>query len=151
EIARRCQVSQSFVSRLRSSASDAEDQMRPRKVRRGERVYEMVPRTRGDQKPPPELPAKTPDGPMTSAPGTDRVGLQLPANSIPAFADLSIFATAEKLCDQLTDVVDQLAQSPGGAAYLPQLVGKTKDGKLMFVSPELNVFRQKLGLAAPHC
>src|SRR6266705_1443900 len=41
EIARHCQVSQSFVTRLRRSASYVGDKMRPRKVKRGDKVYEM--------------------------------------------------------------------------------------------------------------
>jgi hypothetical protein len=41
KIARHCQVSQWFVSRLRKCASDNECLMGPRKVKRGATVYEM--------------------------------------------------------------------------------------------------------------
>jgi hypothetical protein len=41
-IARHCQVSQWFVSRLRKGASDTECQMGPRKVKRGNKLIEQV-------------------------------------------------------------------------------------------------------------
>jgi hypothetical protein len=41
EIARHCQVSQWFVSRLRKGASHNGYEMKPRKVKRGNTVYEM--------------------------------------------------------------------------------------------------------------
>jgi len=41
EIARRCQVSQWFVSRLRKGASHNGYELKPRKVKRGNTVYEM--------------------------------------------------------------------------------------------------------------
>jgi len=41
EIARHCQVSQVFASKLRKAASDNGYQMKPRKGKRGNTVYEM--------------------------------------------------------------------------------------------------------------
>ena len=49
EIARRCQVSQLFVTRLRRSASYLGDKMGPRRVKRG--AYEMRARKNGSQTP----------------------------------------------------------------------------------------------------
>jgi hypothetical protein len=42
----RVQVSQVFVSKLRKAASDNGYQMKPRKVKRGNTVYEMQARTK---------------------------------------------------------------------------------------------------------
>jgi hypothetical protein len=50
----------------------------------------------------------------------------------------------------LAELVDHLAQSPGGGAFQQHLVRKLKDGKLKFCSPELNIFLQKLDSAMPY-
>jgi hypothetical protein len=49
ESARHCQVSQVFVSKLRKAASDNGYQMKPRKVKRGNTVYEMQARRRSSK------------------------------------------------------------------------------------------------------
>ena len=49
EIARHCQVSQSFVTGLRRTVSHLGDEMRPRKVKRGGEVYEMRARKNGSR------------------------------------------------------------------------------------------------------
>src|SRR5713226_8682144 len=54
EIARRCQVSNDFVSKFRRSASVIGCQMRVRKVRRGAAVYQMRAESRSSQPPAPE-------------------------------------------------------------------------------------------------
>jgi hypothetical protein len=151
EIARRCQVSQSFVTRLRRSLSDLGNQIGPRKVQRGDTVYEMRAKKRSGPKTAPQQSAQTPDAAAPTAWASDRVGIPLPSDTAPAFASLSVFAAAEKLHGQLAVLVDQLAEGAGGAAYRQHLVRRMKDGKLTFYSPELQVFAQRLIAATPHC
>jgi hypothetical protein len=86
-----------------------------------------------------------------SAPPTDRVGYPMPAEAAPAFACLSDFEAVNRLHVQLAQLVDKLAQSPGGAAWRQHLVRKIRDGKPVYYSPELQLFSQKSASAAPHC
>src|SRR5882724_10397634 len=71
EIARRCQVNQSFVTRLRRTLSDAGHEMRQRKVKRGDKVYEMRARKNDGQTPAPgqavSLPNEAPSTPRPIA------------------------------------------------------------------------------------
>ena len=124
--------------------------MRPRKVNRGDKVYEMRARKNGSQTPAPGQAVSLPNE-APSTPPTDRLGIPLPAGTAAAFASLSVFEAVEKSHAQLAELVDQLAQSPGGAAFQQHLVRKLKDGKLKFCSPELNIFFHKLGSAMPYC
>ena len=148
QIARRCQVSQVFVSKLRKGASHNGYEMKPRKVKRGNTVYEMQARTKNGRKTDPDDAAQTPDA---AAPACDRVGLPLPAGTAAAFASAGDFEAAHKLHVQLAALVDRLAQGAGGAAYRQHVVRKVRDGKITFSSPELQIFGQKLSSAAPHC
>ncbi|HEV3259485.1 MAG TPA: hypothetical protein VG013_21650, partial [Gemmataceae bacterium] len=86
-----------------------------------------------------------------AAPPPDRVGLPLPTETAPAFASLSVFEAVDKLHAQLVELVDQLAQVPGGAACRQHLVRKLKEDKLIHYSPELQLFGQKFASAPPHC
>jgi hypothetical protein len=150
EIARRCQVSHKFVQKVRRSASGDGRQMRMRKVRRGAAVYEMRAESNSSQPAAPDRAVSTPfEAPST--PATDRVGILLPSETAAAFASLSAFETIEKLHAQLAELVDQLAQSPGGGAFQQHLVRKLKDGKLKFCSPELNIVLKRLRSAMPYC
>jgi hypothetical protein len=149
EIARHCQVSQTLVSKLRKGASENGFQMAgPRKVKRGDTVYEMQPRSAGDEKTAAE-PDETTTG--VSVPACDRVGLPLGTEVVAAFLSADDFAVAQALLDQLTALVDRLAQGAGGAAYRQHLLSRTGDGRVTYYSPELNFFAQKLIAAAPHC
>ena len=106
--------------------------MKPRKVKRGNTVYEMQARTKNGQ--------KSDDAAQTlhaAAPACDRVGLPLPAGTAAAFASADDFEAAYKLHLQLAALVDQLAQGAGGAAYRQHVVRKVRDGKITFSSPEL--------------
>ena len=141
EIARHCQVSQSFVTGLRRRLSHLGDGMRPRKAKRGDQVYEMHVRKNGSQTPLPGQAVRLPNE-APSTPPTDRLGIPLPAETATAFAALSVFDAVEKAHAQLAELVDQLAQSPGGGAFQQHLVRKLKDGKLKFCSPELNIFNR---------
>jgi hypothetical protein len=114
EIARRCQVSQRFVSGLRKHVSENGSQMRPRKVRRGDTVYTMEPKAtptgnagKGD-----EPPAATPAVPAP----TDALGLPLRPALTAVFAGRAEFDAVLAVRDQLASAVDQLAQTPAGAA-----------------------------------
>src|SRR5205814_1726685 len=133
EIARRCQVNQSFVTRLRRTLSDAGHEMRPRKVKRGDKVYETRARKNGGQTPAPGQAVSLPNE-APSRPPIDRLGIPLASETAAAFVSLSVFETIEKLHVQLAELVDQLAHSPGGAAFQQHLVRKLKDGKLKFCS-----------------
>ena len=149
EIARHCRVSQNFVSKLRRRASSNGLKMRPRRVRRGNQVYEMRPKAKPED---PAAAAAAPPPPAAPPPAaTDRLGRVLSADAGPAFAALTVFDAAEKVCDQLAGLVDQLARAPGGAAYLPRLVPQTRDGKTQLCAPELLGFLRNLRAAAPHC
>jgi hypothetical protein len=76
-------VSQVFVSKLRKGASHNGYEMKPRKVKRGDTVYEMQARTKNGRKSDPDDAAQTPDA---AAPACDRVGLPLPAGTAAGFA-----------------------------------------------------------------
>jgi hypothetical protein len=151
EIARRCRVSNSLVSRLRQRASVAGEQMQPRRVQRGDNVYTMRTRTRGDPRMAPEGPRTTADAGPPAGTLTDDGGWPVSSGAAPAFACLRMFAAVEQSLAQLAELVDQLAQAPGGAAFQQHLFRRVKDGRAGFHSPELQLFAQKLGSAAPHC
>jgi hypothetical protein len=148
EIGRHCGVSYRFVGKLRQGASGNRSQIGPRKAKRGDTVYDIQPRTNSAQ-----VTARQQDGKTTGAtvPACDRVGLPLPADVVPAFAFVGDFETAQLLLDQLAVLVDRLAQGAGGAAYRQHLVCRASQGQATFFSPELAIFAQKLGSAAPHC
>jgi hypothetical protein len=147
-IARHCQVSQVFVSKIRKSASHNGYEMKPRKVRRGAAVYEMQPRTINGEEMVAEGSAETPG---VAAPACDRIGMPLAPDVVGAFAFAGDFAAAQGLLDQLAALVDRLAQGAGGAAYRQHLLSRAGDGRVTFYSPELNFFGQKLVSSAPHC
>jgi hypothetical protein len=149
EIARHCQVSQTLVSKMRKGASENGFQMKPRKVKRGDSVYEMQPRTRSGQEKAAEQAAET--AVLPAAPACDRVGLPLAPDAVAAFTVANDFAAAQALLDQLAALVDRLAQGAAGAAYRQHLVSRAGDGRVTFYSPELNSFAQKLASAVPHC
>jgi hypothetical protein len=151
EIARRCQVSQRFVSKLRKGASQNGSEIKPRLVKRGDTVYEMRVRKQTGQEATPDHPGQTPETALPAAPATDRLGIPLRSETAPAFASVSLFEAAARLHAQLAELVDQIARSPGGASYCQHLVRKLQDGKAIFYAPELAVFAQKLSSAVPHC
>jgi hypothetical protein len=122
--------------------------MRRRKVKRGDTVYEMQPRTSSDQEPAPEPHAETPVPP---APTRDRLGLALPADVARVFACAADFAAVQTLLAQLAALVDQLAHGAGGAAARQHLSSRAGDGRVTFYSPELHFFGQKIRSAEPHC
>jgi len=148
EIARHCGVSCRFVGKVRQGASVNGSQIGPRKVKRGDTVYEMQPRTSSGQESAPEHCVETH---ITPAPACDGLGLPLPPDAVAAFACAGDFATAQTLLAQLAALVDRLAQGAGGAAYRQHLLSRAGDGRVTFYSPELNFFGQKLAAAAPHC
>jgi hypothetical protein len=147
-IARHCQVSQVFVSKMRKSASHNGYEMKPRKAKRGDTVYEMQPRTSSEKETAAEQEAETP---VLPAPACDRLGLPLSPEAVAAFAEANDFAVAQALLEQLAALVDRLAQGASGAAYRQHLLSRAGDGRVSFYSPELNCFAQKLVSAAPHC
>jgi hypothetical protein len=147
-IARYCQVSQVLVSKMRKSASYNGYKMRPRKVRRGDTVYQMQPSTSGPIETAAEQGAQTP---VLPPPACDRLGLPLAPDAVAVFAVAGDFAAAQALVEQLAALVDRLAQAAGGAAYRQHLVSRAGGGRVTFFSPELNFFAQKLVSAVPYC
>jgi hypothetical protein len=145
EIARLCQVSQVFVSKLRKSASHNGYEIPVRKVRRGDTVYEMQKRNGSSE------PATPPSPPPTTEPVADSVGIPIPAQTANVFACTDAFAAAEELHVQLTEQVIRLATQPGGVAYCRHLVRRVENGLPFFYSPELKQFATKLSTAAPYC
>jgi ParB-like nuclease domain len=151
EIGRRCHVSQAFVSKLRRGASQNGFEIEPRKVKRGDTVSELRARKQRGPRATPDHPSQAAETAPPAAPATDRLGIPLRSEAAPAFASVSLFEAAVKLHNQLAELVDQLAKSPGGASYGQHLVRRLQDGKLIFYAPELAVFAQKLRSAVPHC
>src|SRR5262245_57326482 len=103
EIAKRCRVHHSMVSRMRNGASVAKRQIRPRKVERKGVVYEMTPKT-------------------TSSPPSDALGLPLTGDKASIFANRDDFRAATDLFDRLGDLLDRIAQAPAAAAYRRDMV-----------------------------
>jgi hypothetical protein len=149
EIARRCQVAQSFVSRLRKLLSDLGDQIASRKVQRGDTVYEMRPRTTNDTATSQEPAAPVENGP--SLPARDGLGIALPERTATVFVAVDDFDAARNIREQLAGLIDRIAHSPSGEALRPHLVARHKDGKQVFHAPELEAFGRKLLSAAPFC
>jgi hypothetical protein len=150
EIARRCQASQAYVTKLRRKLTDNSYQMGPRKVKRGDTVYEMRAKTKRRATAPPDAVVPAPES-TPAALTTDRVGIALLPETGPAFASLSVLEAAEKLHAELAELVDRFAKTPGGAAFRQHLVQKIRDDKPLFYAPEMQVFGTKLTSAAPHC
>jgi hypothetical protein len=150
EIARRCQVSNHFVTKLRSGASGNVPRC-ARKVQRGDAVYEMNTDAKNTQ---PELASAQDETPKEKAPSLpicDPSGLPLHERTAPAFTYLSEFEAAHKTHADLAALVDQLAKCPGGEPFRQSLVLRHRDGKSSYFSPELEAFGQKLRADTPHC
>jgi hypothetical protein len=148
EIARHCGVTHVFVGKLRKGLTGNGYQIGSRKVKRRDAIYEMQPRSVGDDETVAEPDGKTIDAAL---PACDRVGLLLPPDAVAAFACADDFATAQTLLAQLAALVDRLAQGAGGVAYRQHLLSRAGGGRVSFYAPELNFFAQKLAAAAPHC
>jgi ParB-like nuclease domain len=135
EIARRCQVGNTFVSTMRRAS------VRGRKVQRGNQVYEMAP--------PAANPAskQLPENPVP----TDALGLPVPEPRIPVFAAQGDFQEANALFDRLATVVDRIARSPAGDLYRPELVRTLSEGAPTLVCPALRIARGKLFAIEPYC
>jgi hypothetical protein len=144
------------VSKLRSGASHNVMGC-ARKARRGAQVYDILPVTpapaadesdsaRPGSLTPPPAPAAN-----ASSPPRNCLGITLPDRTIPIFAALSSFETAQKLHEQLAGVIEQIGQMPGGEALRPYLVLRHSEGRQMSHAPELEMLAKKLRLAAPYC
>ena len=158
EIARRCQVGNRFVGRLRNGASVSGTQMRIQKVKRGDTVYEMKAKPNVDRDETVSDPLQTEDpvtegNPCESASTTvttDCVGIPLRPEVAEVFASNTDFQAAAEMHAQLAKVVDRIAHSPGSELFRQHLVPKRENGQLTFCSRSLNCFLKELA-AVPHC
>jgi hypothetical protein len=154
EIAQRCLVGNNMVSSLRKSASVRNAQMRERKVRRGGRVYEMTVNqadaevVKEDAQPAQE---STPAQPVALAVVDDRLGIPVPQSRWPVFATTPDFEEARQLFAQLAEVVNRIAQQPGGALYRQHLRRKVEGTRTTFECGELRAAMVKLLTAEPYC
>jgi hypothetical protein len=153
EIARRCQVGHVLVSRLRKGASVPGKQMRERKVRRGGQVYEMeVPQTASEAASVDARPLSVPSEPLSApaAPFPDRLGMLVPEARQPVFAAAALYDRAKQLFAELTDLVDQIAQQPGGALYRQHLQRNKEGTRTVFESASLRAALQRLVASEPY-
>jgi hypothetical protein len=179
EIARRCQVSNKFVSHMRRSASVTGSQMRERRVRRAGQVYQMsvpdgeapsVERAAGPSPSPPQ-PAPAPaqvapptpvgdssdaaatvaNGPPEPTPLADALGIPVPQERTGVFAALADFEEAKDLFGRLARVIDRIARGPGGQAYRLDLIQSAENGQPVLYCPTLRAALGKLRAAEPYC
>jgi ParB-like chromosome segregation protein Spo0J len=145
EIARRLQVSNVLVSKMRRSASVNGLQIEGRKVRRGDSVYEM----NVGAKEATDDTAKT--EPATLVTPTDLLGIPLPEGRGAAFAAAADFQEARDLFDRLSTLLERIAQGPAGEVYRLELVRTNNHGKAGYACPAVRAARNKLVAAEPYC
>jgi hypothetical protein len=162
EIGRRCQVDYKVVSRMRRrasegkagqaqigecSASEAKPHIGGRKVRRGDKVYEMnvSPKKAADDT------AKTETLMTTPVTPTDLLGIPLPERRAGVFAASADFQEARELFDRLATVLDRIAQGPGGEVYRQELIRTNNNGKAGYACAAVRAARNKLIAAEPYC
>jgi hypothetical protein len=147
EIARRCQVGNAFVSRMRRGASVSGTQI-GRKVERGGTVYEMNVTSRS-----PAGEATNVAAPLTTAvaPPTDPLGIPLPESRTQVFAAFGDFQEARDLLDRLDKLVNRIAQGPGGESYRQGMIRTCTNGEVGHACPALRACRNRLLAAEPYC
>jgi hypothetical protein len=126
EVARRCQVDNKVVARLRHRAGT---------------VYEMNIAVRDAAEHPQAAETRPVDG----------AGIPVPDSQKTAFASLPKFQEAKDLFDRLAKALDGVARSPGGALYRQDLIQTIKDGQVFFACPGLRLSLAKLVAAEPYC
>jgi ribosomal protein S14 len=145
EIARRIQVSNVLVSKMRRSVSVNGLQIEGRKVQRGDSVYEMNVGAKAAT----DDTAKT--EPATLVTPTELLGIPLPDGRGPAFAAAADFQEAQDLFDRLSALLDRIAQGPAGEVYRLELVRTANHGKAGYACPAVRAARNKLVAAEPYC
>jgi hypothetical protein len=70
---------------------------------------------------------------------------------MPAFAATADFAEARQLFARLAEVLDSIAQQPGGAGYRQQLSRRIQGSKVIFESALLRAAFNELQTAEPYC
>jgi hypothetical protein len=174
EIARRCQVNNFVVRRLRRGPSVIKSQMRERKVQRGGKVYQMsVPGRQGTSAEQTAAPSSDPNQPgaapaeaapaFSEAPATivagspdpaplaDALGIPIPQERTDVFTGLADFQEAKVLFARLVHVLDRIAQGPAGLVYRLDLARSVENGQAVLVCPALRTALAKLRAAEPHC
>jgi hypothetical protein len=150
EIGRRCQVGHAWVSRLRRSASVSGRQIKDRKVRRQDVVYEMKLASSASA-------GETSTAARRTVPLADALGLGVPEAKANVFAALGDFEEANHLFDRLAKLLDRIAQGPAGAIYRQEMIrtgsssSSSSGGQVVFDCTALRRARGKLAAAQPYC
>ncbi len=153
DIARRCLVSNSLVSRMRQGASVTKTQMRERKVCRNGTVYEMTLPSRSALETQPANGAEPNE--VVARWKRKRVRINLAfrfavserRRSLP----LPTFERRSALCAELASLLDRIARGPGGELYRQEMLRTSTDGRLVFACTGLQICRNKLLGAEPYC
>jgi hypothetical protein len=152
EIARRCQVHHDLVSQLRRRASGQNRQIEKRKVRRGNKVYEMSvaasTTTAGE-----EAASTSPQSAALDERviATDPQGIPVPKERAQVFATLADFQEAKDLFVKLAKLVDRIGQSPAGELYRQELIRRAEDGQEVLACPLVGSALNQLRDAEPYC
>jgi hypothetical protein len=144
EIGRHCQVNNKVVGRMRRKLSEAEPQMRERKVRRGGTVYEMTVAGATGASDHPAIAT-------ASKPLTDALGIPVPPQRGQVFASSADFQEAYDLFARLGKIVDRIGRSPAGEVYRKELVGGVENGQSVLCCPAVRIALRKLQEAEPYC
>jgi hypothetical protein len=147
EIARRIQVGNGLVSKMRRSLSVLGTQMGERKVRRGDTVYEI----NVSPKKAPDETGKTETLAANRVPPTDPLGIRVPEGRGEVFGALADFQEAQDLFDRLSTLLDRIAQGPAGEVYRQELIRTNNNGKAGFACAAVRAARNKLVAAQPYC
>ena len=82
---------------------------------------------------------------------TDAVGIPLQSSMMSVFGAQADYQEAKDLYDRLAQLIDHIAQGPGGQVYRQDLVRTMDNGRPAFACPGLRVSLGKLHAAEPYC
>jgi hypothetical protein len=146
EIARQCQAGHALVSRMRRSASVSKRQIEERRVRRGDKVYEMSTAGKGNSEiqsiPPPNVPV--------GSAATDQINIPLAEPMTTVFDVRTDFQTAKALWTQLAEVMDRIASKPAGIVLRAKLSCVREDGSARFRCKDLDALLHMLLESEPY-
>jgi hypothetical protein len=150
EIARRCQVGYMTIGRMRRGLSAPMGQMGGRKVQRGSSVYEMnlsAKNAAGEA-----LTTETSTAKSVMEVTNDALGIPVPESRREVFAALAQFQQAQESFDRLAELLEWIAQGPGGAVYKLEMVRTTNNnGQPGLACRPVRAERTRLVAAQPYC